>query len=67
MSVPPRMGPNSDRVSQATGMVSVQAGCKVAQAFDLLRERAFALGKTLEDTALEVIDGKIHFNKQTPT
>ena len=63
MSDPRRVGPNGDRVSQATGMGSVPAECTGAQAFDLLRERAFALGKTLEQTALDVIAGKILFNK----
>ena len=67
MSDPSRIGPNSDGVSQATGMVSVQAECTIAQAFDLLRERAFSLGKTLEDTALGVIGGEIRFNGKAPS
>ena len=59
---PPRQGPYSDRVSQATGIVSVQADCRMAEAFDLLRERAFALDQTLEHTALDVLDGVLRFD-----
>jgi AmiR/NasT family two-component response regulator len=57
-----RYGPQSDRVSQATAMISAQAGCDLADAFDLLRERAFTMGQSLEITALDVIDGVIHFD-----
>jgi AmiR/NasT family two-component response regulator len=63
MPDPPAYGPQSDRVSQATGIISVQAGCTLAEAFDLLRERAFALGQTLELTALDVIDGVLRFDE----
>jgi hypothetical protein len=56
-------GPRSRRVLQATGIVSVQAKCDVGVAFDLLRERAFALDQTLEVTALDVIDGEIRFDQ----
>ena len=56
-----RSGPHSDRVSQATGMISVQADCSLAEAFDLLRERAFGIGQTLEMTALDAIDHIIRF------
>jgi AmiR/NasT family two-component response regulator len=62
MAEPPAYGPQSDRVSQATGMISVQAGCTLAEAFDLLRERAFALGQMIEHTALDVLDGLIRFD-----
>jgi hypothetical protein len=55
-------GPDSDRVLQATGMISVQATCSLAEAFDLLRERAFALDQTPEHTALDVLDGIIRFD-----
>ena len=58
-------GPQSDRVSQATGMISVQAECSLAAAFDLLRERAFADEQSLQDTALDVIDGIIRFSPGT--
>ncbi len=62
--VPPELpttGPTSARVAQATGIVSVQAHCAVEAAFDLLRERAFMLGQTLDVIALDVIDHVIRF------
>lgn len=62
MPDPPREGPQSPRVSQATGMVSVQATCSIPEAFNLLRERAFALDQSLEHTALDVIDGFVRFD-----
>ena len=62
MPDPPAYGPQSDRVSQATGMISVQAGCTLAEAFDLLRERAFVLDQMLELTAIDVIDGALRFD-----
>ena len=57
----PTSGPTSARVAQATGIVSVQAHCAVEAAFDLLRERAFMLGQTLDVIALDVIDHVIRF------
>ena len=55
-------GPQSDRVLQAQGMISVQRGCGMDEAFDLLREKAFVLGQTLEYTALDVLDHIIRFD-----
>ena len=55
-------GPQSDRVLQATGMASVQARCTLPEAFDLLRERAFALDQTLEFTAIDVVNRVIRFD-----
>jgi hypothetical protein len=43
-------------------MVSAQAACTLPEAFDLLRERAFAIGQQLELTALDVLDGVIQFD-----
>ena len=43
-------------------MISVQAECTLAEAFDLLRERAFVLDQMLEHTALDVVDGIIRFD-----
>jgi hypothetical protein len=57
----PATGPTSARVAQATGIISVQAHCAVEAAFDLLRERAFTLGQTLDVTALDVVDHVIRF------
>jgi AmiR/NasT family two-component response regulator len=58
----PLYGPQSDRVSRATGMISVQAHCTVPETFDLLRERSMKIDQTLEHTALDVIDGLIRFD-----
>jgi hypothetical protein len=52
----------SNRVAQATGMISVQAGCSVDDALLLLGVRAEALGSSMEDTALDVLDGVIRFD-----
>jgi hypothetical protein len=49
-------------VSQATGMVATQVACGLIEAFDRLKIRANAMGQTLEDTALDVIDGVIRFD-----
>jgi AmiR/NasT family two-component response regulator len=61
MAVLPATGPDSDRVAHATGVISVQAGCTLPEAFDLLRARAVKVGQTLEHTALDVIDHIIRF------
>lgn len=49
----------SNHVHQATGMVAVQAGCDVTQALALLIVRAAEMNQSLEDTALDVIDGVV--------
>jgi hypothetical protein len=48
-------------VLQATGMVSVQAGCDVDDARDLLAARAFADGITLAKVAEDVVSGAVRF------
>lgn len=53
--------PTSDRVLQATEMISALADCALPEAFDLPRERAVSFGQELEDTALGVIGGVIRF------
>jgi len=52
----------SSRVHQATGMISAQAECSLTEAMQLLIIRAEAMGQTVEDTALDVIDGLIRFD-----
>jgi hypothetical protein len=52
----------SHRVLQATGMVAVQAGCDVTEALGSLKIRAAATGQTLENLALDVLDGVIRFD-----
>jgi AmiR/NasT family two-component response regulator len=56
-------GPGSDRVAQAVEMIRGQRNCGSDQAFDLLREKAFMLGQTLEYTALDVLDDLIRFDR----
>lgn len=41
---------------QAAGMLSVQAGCDIADAFTLLCARAFATGERVEDVAHRVVN-----------
>jgi len=52
----------SHRVLQATGMVAVQVGCDVTEALGRLKIRANATGQTLENLALDVLDGVIRFD-----
>lgn len=51
-----------DYVHQATGMVAAQLDCDIIEAFGRLRIRAVANGQTLEDTALDVLDGMVRFS-----
>jgi hypothetical protein len=43
-------------------MVAVQAGCDVTEALGRLKIRADAMGQSLEDTALDVLDGVVRFS-----
>jgi hypothetical protein len=45
-------------IHQAVGMVSVQFGCEIDDAADLLAARAFAEGTTLREVAHQVIRGE---------
>ncbi|MDQ1447716.1 MAG: hypothetical protein QOC79_687 [Actinomycetota bacterium] len=54
---------HSVAVHQATGMVAAQADCDISEAFNRLKIRSAALGQTLDETALDVLDGVIRFNK----
>ena len=56
-------GHPDDYIHQATAIVSVQADCDLIEAFDKLRERALATGQSIEDTALDVLDGLIRFGE----
>ena len=53
----------SDKVHQATRMVSAQADCEMSEALNRLRIRAMAMGQSLEATALDVLDGLIRFDR----
>ena len=52
----------SYRVHQATGMISAQADCGLEEALQLLIIRADAAQESIEDMALDVIDGVIRFD-----
>jgi AmiR/NasT family two-component response regulator len=51
-----------DRVAEAVEEICAQRNCGADQAFDLLREKAFQLGQTMEYTALDVLDRVIRFD-----
>lgn len=58
------MHPREDqhpRVSQASGMVSVQAACTVGEALELMKTRAFLDGQTLTQIADATLERSIHF------
>ena len=52
----------SDRVHQATGMISAQLNCEVDEAFNRLKIRAAAMDQTLDETALDVLNRVIRFD-----
>lgn len=52
------------QVHQATGMVMVQAGVTIEQAFLLLRARAFSTGCTLADVAADVVARHVRFDAE---
>ena len=53
----------SPTVHQATGMVSAQLGCAITEARARLTIRADAVGVTLEQMALDVLDGSVRFDE----
>jgi AmiR/NasT family two-component response regulator len=53
----------SAAVNQATGMVSVQAGCTLDEALALMQDRATVQGRTLDEIAGAVIDRSIRFGE----
>jgi hypothetical protein len=58
--------PNSEffkaHLHQATVMIAGQLECSVAEALQVLRIRAKAMGQSVEITALDVLDGEIRFD-----
>ncbi len=48
-------------VAYATGIVATACDCGPIEAFDRLAIRAESLQQSLEHTALDVLDGEIHF------
>ena len=63
MSDWPSDEPLSVAVHHATGMIAAQADCDVGEAFNRLKIRAAALGQTLDEAALDVLDRVIRFSK----
>jgi AmiR/NasT family two-component response regulator len=49
----------SDRVAQASGMVSIQANCTIAEALELMRSLAFDTDSTLDEVATLIIEREI--------
>ena len=55
--------PYTNRVRQASGMVSVQATCSFEEAIVLMKDRAATEGQTLDEIASAVIDRLIRFGE----
>ena len=53
-------------VHQATGMISVQLGSSVDEAFIRLRARAFAENRPLSELATDVVARRVRFDEDTP-
>jgi hypothetical protein len=53
-------------IHQATGMISVQLGVGVAEAFSRLRARAFAQGRPLSELAADVVARRRRFDPEDP-
>ncbi len=65
IEVPPDVPPEvrvSVVVGFATGEVARQCDCEVIEAFDRLRARADRTGQSLENMALDVLDGVARFD-----
>jgi hypothetical protein len=52
------------QIHQASGMVMVQLGVTIEQAFLLLRARSFATGRSLHDLAVDVIRRRLRFSPE---
>jgi hypothetical protein len=59
-----RSGSFQPQVHQATGMVMVQAGVTIEQAFLLLRARAFASGRSLSEVSADVVGRRLRFDSE---
>ena len=55
----------ADEVHQAQGMVSVQAGCSLDRALELMIDTAEATGETLQQIADEVVAMRVSFRLPT--
>jgi AmiR/NasT family two-component response regulator len=52
------------KVTQASGMVSVQAACSVDEALALMRDRATVQRQTMDQIAEAVLDRRIRFGAE---
>jgi hypothetical protein len=52
------------QVHQATGMVMIQLGVTIEQAFLLLRARAFSTARPLIDVAVDVVERRLRFSSE---
>ncbi len=52
------------RVSQASGMVSVQADCSCEEALEMLKQRAADSGQTLEQLAEAVVNREVRIDSR---
>jgi hypothetical protein len=52
------------QVHQASGMVMMQLGVPIEQAFLLLRARAFSAGRPLNDVAADVVERRLRFSPE---
>jgi AmiR/NasT family two-component response regulator len=52
------------QVHQATGMMKVQLGVSMKQAFVRLQAYAFAQGRPLSDVAADVVAGRLRFDRE---
>ena len=49
------------QVHQASGMVKIQAGVTIEEAFLMLRAHAFATGRPVADVAKDVVERRLRF------
>ena len=52
-------------VSQAAGMVSVQADCTLEEALGLLQDRALVSGRSIYDVANDTVERRVRFGPST--
>ena len=52
----------TDRTAQASGMVSVQCGCSVAEALDVMNQLADGYNWSIDDIADAVVERRMRFS-----
>jgi hypothetical protein len=53
---------HGDDVARAAGVVVAQTGCSAPEALGLMRERVARTGRTMQETAVEVIERRVRFD-----